>query len=250
MNRAANKTVLITGAASGMGRAHCLLLASEGARIIATDRDIQGGKETLSQIEVSGGVGVFIQHDIASEADWKRVISGGCAAYGSINVLVNNAGIGLYKPTIDTSLEEWDTVQNVNARGTFIGCREIIPVMKAAGGGSIVNVSSTYGLVGRAGFAAYAASKGAVRMLSKALAAELAEFNIRVNSVHPGTIETNLTKQVLSTPQSTAAIIGPQLIRRPGLPMEVATAVLYLASDEASFVTGTEMVVDGGYVAV
>jgi cyclopentanol dehydrogenase len=187
---------------------------------------------------------------VASEADWQRVIPAACAAYGNVNVLVNNAGIGLYKATVDTTLAEWDTVQNINARGTFIGCREIIPVMSAAGGGSIINVSSSYGLVGRAGFAAYGASKGAVRVLSKALAAELAGQNIRVNSLHPGTIDTNLTKMVLSTPESAAAIFGPQLIRRAGLPVEVAHAVLYLASDESSFVTGTELTVDGGYVAV
>ena len=249
MNRVTHKTVLVTGAASGMGRAHCLLLAQEGARVVATDLDPLGGQETVAQIGHLGGIGLFIQHDVASESDWQRVIHTACQAYGTVNVLVNNAGIGLYKPTVETSLADWDHIQNINARGTFIGCREIVPVMQAAGG-SIINVSSTYGLVGRAGFAAYAASKGAVRMLSKALAAELAPFNIRVNSLHPGTIDTNLTRPVLTSPEAIAAIIGPQLIRRPGLASEVASAVLYLASDESSFVTGTEIVVDGGYVSV
>jgi cyclopentanol dehydrogenase len=250
MTRVANKTAIVTGAASGMGRAHCLLLAREGAKVVAADRDVAGGEATVALIQAAGGIAKFAPLDISIEAEWKRCISEAVTAYGDIHVLVNNAGIGLYKATVDTTLEDWDLVQNINARGTFIGCREIIPVMKAAGGGSIVNVSSTFALVGRAGFAAYAASKGAVRMLSKALAAELATFNIRVNSLHPGTIETNLTKPVLSTPAAVEAIIGPQLIRRPGLPEEVATAVLYLASDESSFVTGAEMVVDGGYVCV
>ena len=154
------------------------------------------------------------------------------------------------RTTVETTLEDWDSLHNINARGTFIGCREVIPLMKAAGGGSIINVSSTFAIVGRAGFAAYAASKGAVRAMTKALAAELAEFNIRVNSIYPGTIETNLTKHVLSSPAAIEQIIGPQLIRRPGLPAEVASVVLFLASDESSFVTGAEMVVDGGYTSV
>jgi cyclopentanol dehydrogenase len=250
MNRAANKIAIVTGAASGMGRAHAELLAKEGARVIATDRDESGGSETIALIERAGGTAMFIRHDVSSELDWRHVVRTAAAAYGSVNVLVNNAGIGLYKPTVDTTLQDWDMVQNINARGTFIGCREIIPSMKAAGGGSIINVSSTYALVGRAGFAAYSASKGAVRMMTKSLAAELAEFNIRVNSIHPGTIETNLTKPVLTSPAAIDAIIGPQLIRRPGRPGEVAAAVLFLTSDESSFVTGTEMTVDGGYVSV
>ena len=250
MGRVTNKIVVVTGAASGMGRAHCLLLAKEGARVVATDQDEVGGRDTVAQIAAAGGTAVFIQHDVALESDWKRVVAEAVATYGSVNVLVNNAGIGLAKPTVDTTLRDWDAVLNINARGTFIGCREIIPVMQAAGSGSIINISSTYALVGRAGFAAYSASKGAVRMMSKTLAAELAAFHIRVNSVHPGTIDTNLTKPVLGTQAAIDFVIGPQLIRRPGLPLEVAMAVLFLSSDESSFITGTELVVDGGYVSV
>jgi cyclopentanol dehydrogenase len=250
MGRATNKIAIVTGAASGMGRAHSLMLASAGAKIIATDRDEAGGMETIAQVERNGGTATFIQHDVSSESDWKRVISGAQARFGSVNVLVNNAGIGFFKSTVETTLEDWDSLHNINARGTFIGCREVIPLMKAGGGGSIINVSSTFAIVGRAGFAAYGASKGAVRAMTKALAAELAEFNIRVNSIYPGTIETNLTKHVLSSPAAVEQIIGPQLIRRPGLPAEVASAVLFLASDESSFVTGAEMVVDGGYTSV
>jgi cyclopentanol dehydrogenase len=250
MGRATNKIAIVTGAASGMGRAHSLLLAREGALVFATDRDEGGGRETIAQIERDGGVATFLKHDVSSESDWRQVITRAKSAFGSVNVLVNNAGIGFFKPTVDTTLEEWDSLQNINGRGTFIGCREVIPAMKAAGGGSIINVSSTFAIVGRAGFAAYSASKGAVRGLSKSLAAELAEFNIRVNSIYPGTIETNLTKHVLSSPAGIEEIIGPQLIRRPGLPLEVANAVLFLASDESSFVTGAEIIVDGGYTSV
>ncbi len=250
MGRATDKIAIVTGAASGMGRAHSLLLAKEGAHVVATDRDEAGGMETTAKIERDGGVAIFIQHDVSSESDWQRVVARANSTFGRVNVLVNNAGIGFFKPTVETTLADWDLLHNINARGTFIGCREIIPSMREAGGGSIINVSSTFGIVGRAGFAAYAAAKGAVRMLSKALAAELAQYNIRVNSILPGTIETNLTKQVLSSPELSAQIMGPQLIRRPGQPIEVASAVLFLASDESSFVTGTDVIVDGGYTCV
>ena len=250
MGRAKNKTAIVTGGAGGMGRAHCLLLAREGARVVVTDRDEQGGNETVAEIEAAGGTAIFVRHDVSSEPDWQFVVARTLSAYGQVDVLVNNAGISLFKPTVETTLAEWDAIQNVNIRGTFLGCREVIPSMRVAGGGSIINVSSTWGLVGRAGFAAYCASKGAVRLLTKALAAELAPCNIRVNSLHPGTIETNLTKPVLTSQEAIHEIIGPQLIRRVGKPMEVAAAVLLLASDESSFMTGTELIVDGGYVAV
>lgn len=217
---------------------------------MCTDRDEAGGRETLAQLSAAGGKGTFRKHDAAAEADWQRVVADTVREYGRVDVLVNNAGVGMNKATVDTTLADWDLLNSINARGTFLGCREVIAPMQKAGGGSIINVSSTYALAGRAGFAAYGASKGAVRAMSRALAAELAEFNIRVNAVFPGTIETNLTKPVLSTPAMVTAVIGPQLIRRPGQPLEVATAVLYLASEESSFVTGSELVVDGGYVAV
>jgi cyclopentanol dehydrogenase len=250
MGRVTGKVAIVTGAGSGMGRAHSRLLAGEGARVVVTDRDESTGRDTLALIEAAGGEARFFHQDVSAESDWKTVVAGVLDVFGRIDVLVNNAGIGLGKPTVETSLEDWDAVHNINARGTFMGCREVIPAMIAGGGGSIVNISSSWALVGRAGFAAYCASKGAVRMLSKALAAELAVHNIRVNSVHPGTIETNLTKPVLANAQAVEMIIGPQPIRRVGVPEEVASAVLFLSSDESRFVTGTELVVDGGYTAV
>lgn len=250
MGRVTGKVAIVTGAGSGMGRAHSRLLAGEGARVVVTDRDESTGRDTLALIEAAGGEARFLYQDVSAESDWKTVVAGVLDVFGRIDVLVNNAGIGLGKPTVETSLEDWDAVHNINARGTFMGCREVIPAMIAGGGGSIVNISSSWALVGRAGFAAYCASKGAVRMLSKALAAELAVHNIRVNSVHPGTIETNLTKPVLANAQAVEMIIGPQPIRRVGVPEEVASAVLFLSSDESRFVTGTELVVDGGYTAV
>jgi cyclopentanol dehydrogenase len=250
MGRVTGKVAIVTGGGSGMGRSHAQLLASEGASVMVTDCDLQSGQQTVATITAAAGRAAFHHHDVSSESDWMAVIAATLAAFERIDILINNAGIGLAKPTRQTSLEEWDRVQNINCRGTFIGCREVIAPMTDAGGGSIINVSSSWALAARAGFAAYCASKGAVRLFSKALAAELAVHNIRVNSLHPGTIETNLTKPVLTSPEAIDFILGPQPIRRPGTPLEVSQAVLFLASDESSYVTGTEMVVDGGYNAV
>lgn len=163
--------------------------------------------------------------------------------------MVNNAGILILKPIQDTTIDEWDKTFNVNVKGMFIGTKAVIPFMKDNGGGNVINISSIYGLVGAPCAAAYETSKGAVRMFTKACAVDLANFNIRVNSVHPGVIETPMTKGLLSTPESTAAVLGPTLLRRPAKPIEVSQAILFLASDESSFVHGTELVVDGGYTA-
>jgi cyclopentanol dehydrogenase len=250
MSRVLDKVVVVTGAASGMGRAHSLLLAREGAHVVATDRDAAGGEATLEEIRRDGGSAIFVPHDVAREQDWAAVIATATDRYGRVDVLVNNAGIGLGKATVETTLGDWDRLNDINARGSFIGCREVIPIMQKAGGGSIINISSSWGLVGRAGFAAYSASKGAVRMMTKSLAAELAPYNIRVNSVHPGTIETALTKPVLTSAAAIDAIIGPQPMRRVGRPIDVSYVVLFLASDESTYVTGSELVIDGGYTAV
>jgi cyclopentanol dehydrogenase len=241
---------IITGAASGMGRAHARLLADEGARVVVTDLDETKGLETVAAIERAGGLARFVHHNIAEEADWKAVIREAVNAYGKVDVLVNNAGTYAYGPTEDLSVEEFDRVQHVNVRGTFLGCRSVIPLMKAAGQGVIVNVSSTFGLVGRAGFTAYCASKGAVRLMSKALAAELAPFGIRVSSLHPGTVATAMTEPFLTDPAAVETLLGPQAIRRVADPAEVANALLFLVSEDATYVTGAEIVVDGGYVAV
>jgi cyclopentanol dehydrogenase len=244
------KVVLITGAGHGMGRSHALLLAQEGATVVVTDRDHDAGASVAAEIISREQSASFAPLDVSSEKEWKAAVSHALQTFGRLNVLVNNAGTYVYGMTEDIGADDWDRVFAVNARGTFLGCREVIPLMKRAGGGSIVNVASNFGLVGRPGFSVYCASKGAVRMMTKAMAAELADFNIRVNSLHPGLVSTDMTKDLIATPEALDALLGPALIRRAADATELAGAVLFLASDESSYVTGSEFVVDGGYSSV
>ena len=239
----------MTGGAQGMGRTHSLLLAREGARIALTDINESAGKATVEEINQAGGEAVFFRHDVASSTDWQQVVVATIDRFGKIDVLVNNAGVLLLKPLEETSDDEWDRVFSINAKGTFLGCKHVLPGMKKAGGGSIINISSIYGLVGAPSAAAYEASKGAVRLLTKAAASDFAKFNIRVNSVHPGVIATDMTKDLLASAETAKAALGTTILGRPARPEEVSAAVLFLASDDASFMTGSEMVVDGGYTA-
>ncbi|NTZ64087.1 SDR family NAD(P)-dependent oxidoreductase [Agrobacterium tumefaciens] len=250
MNRVKDKVAIVTGAASGMGRAHVLALAREGAHVVVTDLNETGGAETVRLAQESGAEAQFVPHDISKEGDWERVIAAAIDRFGRINVLVNNAGVYTVGSAEESTVEQWDFVFNVNARGTFIGVHLVIPHMKQAGGGSIINVSSNFALVGRPGFSIYCASKGAVRLFSKAVAAEVAGDNIRVNSLHPGLIRTPMTASLIETQEGLDMLLGGALLRRAAEPEEIANAVLYLASDESSFMTGSEMVIDGGYVAV
>lgn len=247
--RMQGKVALITGAAQGMGRSHALLLATEGAKVIVTDVNATAGEGVAAEINAAGGSARFISHDVTKADDWQHAVDQAVSEFGKLDVLVNNAGILILKPLDETSEAEWDLTQNINAKGTFLGCKIAAPALKAAGGGSIVNVSSIYGLVGAPSAAAYQASKGAVRLLSKAGAVDLAKHGIRVNSVHPGVIDTDMTKDLMATPEGKAALLGTTIMGRPGQPGEVSNAVLFLASDESSFITGAELVVDGGYTA-
>jgi cyclopentanol dehydrogenase len=245
--RMSGKVALITGAAQGMGRSHALLLAAEGAKVVITDVREAAGKAVAEEINDAGGSALFITHDVTRSDDWQRVLEEAVNEFGKLDVLVNNAGILILKPLDETDEEEWDRTLDINAKGTFLGCKLAAPALQAAGGGSIVNISSIYGLIGAPSAAAYQASKGAVRLLSKAAAVDLAKFGIRVNSVHPGVIDTEMTKELMATPEGAKALLGTTILGRPGRPEEVSQAVLFLASDEASFVTGAELVVDGGY---
>jgi len=250
MGRLEGKVALITGAALGMGRAHARLFASEGAKVIVADINEEAGRENVEAINKDGGEAIFLKHDVANESDWKQVIDKSIATYGKVDILVNNAGILLSKSLEDTSVDEWDLVMNINLKGVFLGCREIIPAMNKAGGGSIVNISSIYGLIGAPDCAAYEASKGGVRLLTKAAAVDLIKHNIRVNSIHPGMIKTEMTKGLEDIPEAAAGIAAKVLLGRMAEPEEVSKAVLFLASDESSYVHGSELVVDGGYTAV
>lgn len=249
MGRVQNKSIVVTGAAKGIGRACATLLAHEGAKVVISDIDTKLGEEAASEISDNGGEAMFIQHDVTSESDWNTVIEKASSEFDGVDVLVNNAGILLLKPLVETTLEEWQRVLNVNVTSTFLGTRAVFETMRSKGGGSIINLSSIYGLVGAPHAAAYQASKGAVRLFSKGAAAEYAEFGIRVNSLHPGVIDTPMAHHLLVEDEVKNAVLGPTLLKRAGLAEEIAPAVLFLASDESSFVVGSEMVVDGGYSA-
>lgn len=249
MKRVQDKVIIVTGGAMGMGRSHSELLASHGARVFVADMNEELGQATVAGIRENDGKADFLKLDVTSEADWNAAVAQIIERAGRIDVLINNAGILILKPVQDTTNEDWDRTFDVNARSVFIGTRAVVPCMQKAGKGNIVNVSSIYGLVGAPGASAYEASKGAVRLFTKSCAVDLAPFNIRVNSVHPGVIETQMTRDLLADPAIRPALLGPTLLKRPAQPIEVSQAVLFLASDESSFVHGAELVVDGGYTA-
>ncbi|MBB6632819.1 glucose 1-dehydrogenase [Cohnella thailandensis] len=239
MSRLSGKVVVITGAARGMGAAHVRRFVAEGAKVVFTDILEEEGRKLQAEL---GANSLFIQHNVTNESEWKAVIEQAEAAFGPVDVLVNNAGIDLPPADLDAvPVEQYRKVIDVNQLSVFLGMRYVVPSMKKAGGGSIVNVSSLAGIVGAYKKIAYTASKFAVRGMTKAAALELGEFGIRVNSVHPGFIRTPMTE----------ALINPELeasfpIRRVGQPEEVTNLVLYLASDESSYSTGSEFVIDGG----
>jgi cyclopentanol dehydrogenase len=247
--RVYDKVALITGGASGIGRAACELLAEEGAWVFVADRQIDQARITAESIEKKGGRATALNLDVTRPQDWENAVSHVLKITGKIDVLINNAGVLSMHPVQDTTIEEWDQILNVNLTGVFLGTRSVIPSMQKANRGVIINVSSIAGMVGIGGSAAYQASKGAVRQFTKACAVDLAPFNIRVNSIHPGLIETGMTHDIMADPNQVGALLGPTLLKRIGQPMEIARALLFLASEESSFMTGAEMVVDGGYTA-
>ena len=247
-----DKVALVTGAAAGIGRATAEVLAREGARVAVTD--IADGEEVAAGIRERGETARYWHLDVSDEAEVKEVMAGVVEAFGILNVLVNNAGItGPDKSTHELSAEEWKRVMDVNVNGAFFCTKHAVPYMREAGGGSIVNLSSIFGLVGATETPPYHASKGAVRLMSKTDALQYAADGIRVNSVHPGFIWTPMVEDLVRRRGPMA--LGRQKlgrrhpVGRVGEPEEVANAILFLASDESSFVTGSELVVDGGYTA-
>jgi cyclopentanol dehydrogenase len=244
-NRLAGKVALITGASRGMGAADALLFVQEGARVVLADVLDGEGRSVAEELNRQRpNSAVYVHLDVTSIKDWNNAVSVAERTFGGLHILVNNAGILSLAGVEETTEAEWQRVVDVNQKGVWLGMKAAVPAMKRSGGGSIVNISSIYGLIGSGGSAAYHGTKGAVRILSKTAAAEFAPVNIRVNSVHPGIITTPMVAAISGDLRSHVASAG--CIKREGRPEEVAYGVLYLASDEASYVTGAELVIDGG----
>jgi len=242
------KVALISGGARGMGAAEVRLFAHEGAKVVIADLLEDEGRKVEAEINDSGGKALFVKLNVTSESEWINAVETAVRSFGILNVLVNNAAIIRTERVLETTEQIWDDVMSVNAKGVFLGTKSAIPEMRKVGGGSIINISSGAGITGSQQNAAYHASKGAVRIFTKAAAIQYAKDNIRVNSVHPGPVDTAM----LSTARSEDAIreqLADTPLGRVGRPEEVAYGVLYLASDESSFVTGSELVIDGGRTA-
>ena len=250
MDRLKGKVALISGGARGQGAAETWLFVKEGARVAIGDVLDAETRELSEEVNREAGARVTlpVRLDVTRAADWRAAVEACEREFGGLDILVNNAGILNVKGVGDTSEEEWDAVINVNQKGVWLGTKAAAPAMKKRGAGSIINISSIYGLIGSGGSAAYHASKGAVRLLTKTAAVEYAPFNIRVNSVHPGVIKTPMTDIFAEKDLDAIAALAP--MKRAARPEEVGYVVLFLATDEASFVTGAEYVVDGGYTAV
>jgi NAD(P)-dependent dehydrogenase (short-subunit alcohol dehydrogenase family) len=243
-----DKVAVVTGGASGFGRAICELYAKEGAKVVVADIRDGDGKAVIDQITSAGGQARFVHLDVPREAEWQQAVAFAVSTFGKLDVLVNNAGIsgGIDADLMSTTA--YDKLMDINAKGVFLGMKYAIPAMKKAGGGSIVNISSISGIAGQTVVhMGYNASKGAVRVMTKSAAVQYATDNIRVNSVHPGVMPPMLTSN--QNPETRAKLLRGIPMNREGRVEEVAYAVLFLASDEASYITGAELVVDGGFLA-
>ena len=257
MTRVAGKVAMVTGAAAGIGEATARLLAREGANVVLTDVDDSAGARIADEIVAAGANALYLHHDVSSEAHWQAAVRIAVERFGRLDVLVNNAGIAWGGPPEEESLERWRKLMSVNLDGVFLGTRQAILAMKrqAPAGGSIINISSIEGLVGDPNLSTYNASKGGVRLYTKAVALYCARsrLNIRVNSVHPGYVWTPMVEDYLESQGDAkagrTALDALHPIGHVGEPDDVAYGVLYLASDESKFVTGAELVIDGGYTA-
>jgi NAD(P)-dependent dehydrogenase (short-subunit alcohol dehydrogenase family) len=258
-DRVSGKVAIVTGGASGIGRASAIRLAEEGAAVVIADIQDGAGKDAAAEIEASGGTASFVHHDVTSEEAWIALVESVMAEHGSLDVLVNNAGIGIGASIVEMTLADWQRQQAINLDGVFLGLKHCIPPMRDSGGGSIINMSSVAGLKGSARLAGYNATKGGVRLLTKGVALECAQnrWNVRVNSVHPGIIDTPIWETVvpgslrpdgapLDVPAMAEAAVPTGVL---GQPNDIANGVLFLASDESSYMTGTELVIDAGLSA-
>ena len=253
MNRLAGKVCIVTGAGSGIGRAVAIAFAGEGARVVVNDCRTDGQTEaTVEAIQAAGGKAVYLAADVSREDDVKRLVASALDAWGRLDVMVNNAGIMVAGPVQDTTEEDFERVTAVNQKGTFFGIKHAVPAMRASGGGSIINTSSIAADHGQHGGVVYAATKGAILSMTLTAAAELAEFNIRVNAVQPGVIRTGILDS-LDEPEPSE--LTERILRetplghRKGAPADCAGLYVFLASDESAFITGQKMAVDGGVSA-
>jgi NAD(P)-dependent dehydrogenase (short-subunit alcohol dehydrogenase family) len=244
--RVEGDVAIVTGARTGIGRATAELLAAEGASVVVTHYEENGAQDTVESIREDGGEAVHMKLDVQSEDDWQRVVNDTCAEVGCPTILVNNAGVYMVKPITEIDQDDWQNLFDVNVKGVFLGMKHTVPRMKENGCGSIINMSSIAGLAGVAGHTCYGGSKGAVRLMTKDMAMEVAGTGIRVNSVHPGAID---TKMIREEGPSIEKFEEMHPVGRIGEPEDVAYGALYLASEESKFVTGTELVIDGGFCA-
>ena len=244
------KVALISGGARGMGGEEARLFAAEGAAVVIGDVLDELGQQVEAEINETGGRALYVHLDVTQELDWEKAVATAVTRFGKLDVLVNNAGIAVWSAGDDATVEEWDRVMEVNAKGVFLGTKAAIPEMRKAGGGSIVNISSISGMVGQDNIhPGYNASKGAVRLLTKSTAIQHAKDGIRANSVHPGPIATPMTEAGRADPERYQKSMSRTPLGRYGEPEDVAFGVLFLASDESSYMTGSELVIDGGVTA-
>ena len=250
--RVAGKVALITGSASGMGQAEARLFAQEGAQVVVADILETEAQQVVADLTQASGKAHFIRLDVTQETDWQEAIRTTVSTFGKLDILVNNAGLSGTHDTDHMSTSAWDRMMDINAKGVFLGMKYAMAAMREGGGGSIVNISSISGFVGQPfNHMGYNASKGAVRIMTKSAAVQAAPHNIRVNSVHPGTMPPMRSATMRGDAASRQERIAAQIpMGRAGRPEEVAYAVLFLACDEASYITGTELVVDGGFLAL
>ena len=250
MARLEGKVALISGGARGQGAVEARMFAAEGASVVIGDILDEQGRQTEAELQELGYNVTYVHLDVTSEADWEAAVQAAVSAYGKLDILLNNAGILIRKNIEETTEADWDRIFAVNAKGVFLGTKAAIPALRENGGGSIINISSTAGLVGSPnGSASYTATKGAVRLLTKSTAIQHAAEDIRCNSIHPGPIETDMIADTLNDPDSMALRMQRLPLGRVGKPSEIAYGAIYLASDESSFVTGAELVIDGGTTA-
>lgn len=246
-----NKVAIITGGGTGIGRETALLFAKEGAKVVVTDINQDSGNQTVKDLQANGNEALFIHHDVSNEDDWKKVAQETIDQFRKVDILFNNAGIYKIKPLAEIALDEWNRLMSINVTGVFLGMKHIMPLMAKQKKGSVINASSIAGLMGSPGHVLYGASKGAVRIMTKDAAMEYAHVGVRVNSIHPGYIDTGMADYASEVTGSSKDELGKSLfpLGHLGSVKDVANTVLFLASDESAFSTGAEFVIDGGATA-